>query len=307
MMNIREKIAKELHKPVRRNFPRLKVTLKGIDDLFQGDLVEMLPYSRENKGYRYILTLINCFSKLGFAIPLKTKQGKEVALALEPIFKQHKTANFQTDQGKEFFNSHVRTMLRKYNINHYATFSDLKASIVERYNKSLKNSLYKAFTINGKYKWLDLLPVIVKKYNNTKHRTTGMKPKDVTKKHEHLILGRINVKKSITKHIPKFKVNDFVRISKHKTIFKKGYLPNWTNEVFRILLVKHTTPVTYMLQDSKGNIVQGGFYEQELSKTETGNVYLVEKVLKRKGDKVLVRWLGFDKKDDTWIDKNNYL
>lgn len=106
---------------------------------------------------------------------------------------------------------------------------------------------------------------------------------------------------------PKFKVNDLVRISKHKTIFKKAYLPNWTNEVFKVLLVNRTTSITYILQDIKGNILQGGFYEPELNKSKTGDVYLVEKVLKRKGNQALVRWLGFNKSEDTWIDKKNLL
>lgn len=302
-MSIREKIARELHKPARRNFPRLKVTLKGLNDLFQADIIELIPYSRENKGFKYALTIINCFTKVGFALPLKSKQGKEVAQAIEPILKKYRPNNLQTDQGNEFFNSHVNKVLKKYNINHYHTFSEMKATIVERYNRSIKEKMWRAFSIQGNYRWLDLLPLLIKQYNNTVHRTTGMKPKDVTKKHEKTLLRRINLKKYHSSSNPKLKVNDFVRISKHKTVFKKGYLPNWTNEVFKILLVKRTKPVTYILQDSKGNVVQGGFYEHELSKSKTGNVYLVEKVLKRKGEKILVRWLGFDKKEDTWIDK----
>ena len=87
---------------------------------------------------------------------------------------------------------------------------------------------------------------------------------------------------------PKFSTGDRVRISKYKRVFKKGYLPNWTNEIFTIYAVKPTTPVTYILQDSKGVILKGGFYEQELSKSNTGNVYLIDKVLKVKGDKALV-------------------
>lgn len=298
-----EAVAAELHKPARRKYSRRKVTLKGIHDLYQADLVEMIPYADENKGMKYILTMINCFTKFAFAVPLKTKTGVDTARALEPILRKNKMKHFQTDQGKEWFNTHVKKLMVKYGINHYATFSDLKASIVERLNRTLKERMWRMFTASGKYEWLSILPEIVKAYNNTVHRTIGMKPKEVKRKHEKTILARLTTKPSVVK--PKFNVNDEVRISKYKKVFKKGYLPNWTNEVFRVYAVKPTTPVTYVLQDKKGQLLHGGFYEQEIKRSKTGDVYLVEKVLKRKGNKLLVRWAGFDKTSDTWVDKND--
>lgn len=92
-----------------------------------------------------------------------------------------------------------------------------------------------------------------------------------------------------------------VRISKYKQVFAKGYIPNWTNEVFTVFRVLPTTPVTYLLKDNKGELLQGGFYGHEMQLSKVGDVYLIEKILKRKNDKVLVRWLGFDKKHDSWI------
>lgn len=304
-MVTRVDIANELHRPAYRNFKRRKVYLKGPNDLYQADLVDMIPYSRVNKGYKYIMTMINCFTKVAFAVPLKSKAAKEVALALEPILFKHKFKNFQTDQGKEFFNSHVKALLDKYKINHYVTYSDLKASIVERFNRTLKGKMWKMFTVKGKYDWFGMLPKLVNEYNNSYHRTIGMKPKDVRRKHVKEILKRINRKINLAK--PKFKVNDKVRISKYKRTFQKGYLPNWTNEVFTVILVKKTDPVTYILQDSRGEILKGGFYEQEIKKSKTGDVYLIEKVLRKKGNKVLVRWAGFDKTYDSWIDKKHIL
>lgn len=305
-MDVRRAIANELHKPARKRFPRRRVTLKGINDLYQADLVEMQPYARINKGYRYIMTMINCFTKFAFAIPLKDKTGQEVAKAIEPILIKHKMKHFQTDQGTEWFNKYINGLMKKYNINHYATFSDLKASIVERLNRTLKERMWKEFTAKGTYEWLTLLPSIINKYNNSIHKTIGMKPKDVKQKNVKEILQRINKKKGV-KSRAKFKLGDVIRISKFKKVFAKGYLPNWTNEVFKIYAVKPTKPVTYILQDSKGEILNGGFYEQELSKSNTGDVYLVEKVLQRKGDQVKVRWLGFDRKHDSWLNKNDIL
>lgn len=146
-------------------------------DLFQGDIVEMVPYNCENKGYKYIMTVINLFSKLGFAVPLKSKLGEEVAQALEPILKQHHTKHFQTDQEKEFFNFILKKLLVfKNNINHYYTFSDLKASIVKRFNQTIIEKMWRAISMQGNYKWVDLLPIILKNYSKTIHRTIGIKP-----------------------------------------------------------------------------------------------------------------------------------
>jgi hypothetical protein len=294
-------IANELHRPARRNYPRRKVTLKGINDLYQADLVEMLPYSGVNKGYKYILTMINCLSKFAFAIPLKTKTGAEVAKALEPIFKKHKMSSLQSDGGKEFFNTNVARLTKKYKINHYSTYSDLKASIVERLNRTLKNKMWKEFTAQGSYKWLDLLPQIVKSYNNTKHRTTSMRPRDVRHKHVKNILKRINKPRNQKPNRQTYTIGDTVRISKVKMIFKKGYLPNWSDEIFTIHAIKPTIPVTYILKDSRGQILKGGFYAQEISKSHTGNVFMVERILRRKGNKVLIRWKGHNESHDSWI------
>lgn len=302
MSNVRKALADELHRPARRKYTRRKVTIKGVSDLYQADLVDMEAYSRENKGMRYILTMINCFTKFAFAIPLKSKSALDVARALEPILKKHRMKHLQTDQGKEFFNKRVDALMKTYGINLYSTYSELKASIVERFNRTLKEKMWKVFTERGTHEWISLLPNLINQYNNTVHSTIKMKPKDVKSKEDVEFIKTLLNKRDSKKHREsKFKVGDTVRISKFKKIFTKGYLPNWTNEVFKIYAIKPTKPVTFVLQDSNGEILKGGFYQEELSKSTTGDVYLVEKVLKRRGNKVLVRWLNFDKKADSWI------
>lgn len=311
-MDGRKSIVEELHKPIRRNFPRRSTVVKGIHDLYQADLVEMKPHSRINKGFKYILTVIDCFTKVASAIPLKNKSGPSITEAMKGVLQKigKRIKNLQTDDGKEFFNRDFSNLMKKNKINHYSSYSEKKAAIVERFNRTLKSSMYKKFSERGTYVWYDILPTLIKDYNDKKHRTIGMKPNQVNKANASTVLKRIkkSTKLLLDKKPPnKFSIGDSVRISKYKHIFTKGYLPNWTNEVFTVHRVQPTIPETYLLKDSKGEILQGGFYGHELLKSKTGNVYLVEKILRKRGNQLLVRWLGFDKSEDTWIDKKDLL
>lgn len=309
MSAIKKDIVNELHRSARVNFKRRKVIIRGLDDLFQADLVEMIPYAKINKNYRYILIVIDAFSKYVWAAPTKTKSGKEITGAMEKILKTNGRipTHLQTDMGREFYNKQFQELMKKYNINHYSSFSSKKSSIVERVNRTLKSMMYKTFSINGNFRWHDLLDKIVKKYNNTKHRTIGMKPIEVNKSNEKMLLNSVYSYPSITlsQSPPKFKLGDRVRISKYRSAFEKGYTPNWSNEIFTISKITYTDPITYLLTDSQGQDIKGCFYTEELLKVKHPDVYLVEKVLKRKGDKVYVKWLGFDSSKNSWISKDN--
>ena len=193
--------------------------------------------------------------------------------------------------------------MKKHNINMYSTYSILKASIVERLNRTIKTSIFKNFTINGNQNWTRDLQNLVAKYNDTIHSTIGMKPNRVTIADEKRLLNTVYLEtKSVGRS--KFKIGEKVRISKYKNLFEKGYTPNWTTEIFTIEKKQLTNPVTYLLVDSQGNSIKGGFYEHELQKTKHPDVFLVEKVLRRKGNKEFVKWLGFDVNNhNSWIDK----
>lgn len=298
-------LVNELHKPARKNFPRRRTIIKGLNDLWQIDLAEMRPYARENKGFKFIMVVINCFSKYMWTCPLKTKTGDAIVNSLMEILKKHPVPkNLQTDQGKEFFNAKFHDLMKKYKINHYNTFSVKKAAIAERAIRTLKVKLYKYFSLHGTYKWIDVLPKITQDYNNTKHRTTGYKPSEVDESNQKIILNRAYSYLKI-RGPQKFKVGDNVRISKAKCLFEKGYTPNWSTELFKISKINITNPVTYLLEDFQGNPISGAFYEEELQKTANPDIYLVEKVLKRKANKLFVKWLGLDSKQNSWIDKRN--
>lgn len=306
-MNTKRVLVKELHRQARKNFKRRRVVMKGIDDLWQADLVEMGNYSVHNNDFRYLLTLIDTFSKFAWVAPLKSKTSTDVAKAMEEIFKLGRIPkNLHTDDGKEFFNKLFKKLMEKYNINHYSTYSVMKASIVERFNRTLKGMMWKEFSYNGSYHWIDLYKELVDRYNKKFHRTIKMPPINVNSTNEKMLLDTVYNHPKIYK-IPKFHVGDFVRISKYKHIFEKGYTPNWTSEIFEIKSVRNTYPTTYILEDYQGNKIEGGFYNEELSKTRFPDTYLVENILKIKNDKAYVKWLGFSNQHNSWINKNEIL
>ena len=268
------------------------------------DLVEMIPYAKDNNGYKYMLTLIDCFSKKAYAVPLKDKTAKHVKIGMESILPDN-VKHLQTDEGNEFFNKDFNEFMKKRKITHYHTYSHLKASIVERFNRTIKTWMWEMFSAQGSYRWVDNLPKLINRYNNKVHRSIGMRPKDVNNKNSNAVLVKLMPKHSQNIK-PKIKVGDHVRISKYKHIFAKGYQPSWTTEVFKIHEVKKTKPVTYILKDETGQIIAGGFYEQELLKTNFKDVFLVEKVLKQKDGKSYVKWLGFPSSANSWV-KNSDL
>lgn len=170
----RRQVVKEIHRYARKHYPRRKYVMFGIADTLQADLIEMQPFFKMNRGHRYILIVIDVFSKVAYAEPLKDKTGVETTQAMERIIKNfyqhnphHKIKNLHTDEGKEFYNSTMARMLAKYKINHYSTFSPLKASIVERLIRTIKHKLYTEFTMQGNQKWLQTLPEVIDRYNNT--------------------------------------------------------------------------------------------------------------------------------------------
>ncbi|XP_043471971.1 uncharacterized protein LOC122504789 [Leptopilina heterotoma] len=165
--------------------------------------------------------------------------------------------------------------------------------------------MWPEFSLQGNYKWINLLPTLMSKYNNKKHRTIGMKPKDVTVEDTRELLRRIRKLRRIPLKRSKFKVGDRFRVSKYKNIFEKGYTPNWTTEIFTVDKVKSTKPVTYKLKDYQNQPIEGGFYEEELLKVQYPDVYLIEKVLKTRGNDVYVKWLGFDSLHNSWIKKSD--
>jgi transposase InsO family protein len=294
-----------LHKPVRRNFPRRKTYAKCINDLFQADLADMQQLSRYNDGYSFILTCIDVLTKRAFAIPLKNKRGSSVAVAFEMIFAEATPLMLQTDRGTEFLNSQVQDVFRKFKINHYWSMNqEIKAACVERFNRTLKTRMFRYLTHHRTNRWIDVLDDLIRSYNASFHRSIGMAPNEVTSANEDIVIRRLYPKKPTPQW--KYVIGDKVRISKYKHVFEKGYLRNWTDEIFTIAERYPTHPVTYGLKDLAGEEIKGKFYEPELQKViKTDDVYEVEKVLKtrkRNGTvEFYVKWKGYPTSFNSWV------
>ena len=188
--------------------------------------------------------------------------------------------------------------LKDNDIDMYSTNNEGKSVIAERFITTSKNKVYKYMNSVSKNVYIDKLDDIVKKYNNTYHTSIEVKPIDVKDN------TYIDFKKEVNDKNPKFKVGDHVSISKYKDIFAKGYMPNWSEEVFIIKKIKNAVPWTYVINDLNGKEIIGTFYENGLQATNQQE-FKVEKVFKRKGDKLYAKWKGYDNSFNSWVDKKD--
>ena len=154
----------------------------------------------------------------------------------------------------------MKSWLEKNDIEMYSTHNEGRSAVAEIFIRALKKEIYKYMTSISKNVYIDKLDDIVNKYNNTYHSTIKMKPVDVKSN------TYIDSSKEINDKDPKFKIGDIVRISKYKNIFAKGYVPNWSEEVFVIKKVKSTVPWTYVISDLKEDKIVGTFYEKSCKK-----------------------------------------
>ena len=201
--------------------------------------------SKYNKGIRYLLCVIDLFSRYAWLIPLKNKKRETIVEGFQKILNSsnRKPNKIWVDHGSEFYNNKFKSFLKENEIEMYSTFNGGKSVVAERFIKTLKNKIYKHMTTTGKNVYFNDLDDIVKKYNNTVHSSTKMKPKDVPDD------SFVEYSEETNKKSPKFKVGDNVRISKYKNIFAKGYTPNWSEEVFVVNKVQNTVPWTYLIND----------------------------------------------------------
>ena len=299
-----------LHKPTRR--PKLfrRIYTKGIGYLYQIDLVDMSTYSSLNDGFNWLITGIDTFSKKAWVFPIKNKKGVTITAALQTLLRKNRPLKIEFDQGTEFYNTHFLGLLRKLKIKWYSTYSERKNAIVERFNRTLKTRMFRAFTARGSHKWIDIVQDLVSGYNKTKHRSIGFAPDDVNKSNEKVVRKKLFPEKNKKLQKPKFKINDTVRITRKKSIFQKGYEQTYSYEVFEVDEVKNTYPITYGLRDYKGEEIKGSFYANEIQLVDkSDDIWPIERIVttrKRRGiTEYLVKFLGYSNEANTWITQSD--
>ena len=310
---LRGQDAHTLHKPVRYNYPRNRVIVEGIDHQWDVDLMDMINLSKYNDGFAYVLIAIDVFSRYAWTVTLKTKRGKEVKEGIESLFSQgRKPALFRTDPGGEFVNKTLEKYLKDEDVVHVVTTSDKKANYVERLIRTIKAKMFRYFTQKQTYKYVDVMDEMVYSYNNTFHRTIKMTPAMVNHDNEEKLWKRQYVfplmRKPPVKKRFKFSMGDDVRISHTRHPFTRDYKERWTGEIFKVTSrrMRENLPI-YVLKDWNGDDIKGTFYQEELEKVTVNEntAYKIEKVLKKrkvKGEEqVLVRWLHWPPKFDSWI------
>ena len=235
-----QQLAEELHNPIIKKFEKRKLHAAFKDNIWGVDLADMQLLNRYNKGIRFLLCVIDIFSKYAWVVPLKDKKNVSIVTAFQSILKQSniKPNKIWVDKGSEFYNASFKKWLQDNDIVMDSTINEGKSVVAERFIRRLKSKIYKHMTSISKNVYINKLNDIVDEYNNTYHTTIKMKPIDVKDN------TYINTDKEINNKNPKFKVGDRVRISKYKNIFAKGYTLNWSEEVFVIKKVKNTVPWT---------------------------------------------------------------
>lgn len=305
-----------LHKTPRRRFARRKTIVSGMNEQWQCDLIDLSRLKQQNGGMTFVLTAIDVFSKVGCAIPLKNKTSTSMIKALSSAFKKSKSGpprTLQTDKGSEFTNRNVQAYLKKRGVKHFVSENEeIKCAIVERWNRTLKERLWRYFTKHNTRHYVRVLPDLVEAYNNSYHRSIGMAPSEVNVENQEQVWQRLYGDLSCRdkagtpqKGARPLRVGDTVRISKSRRQFKKGYLPSWTTETFKVTQVLKTTPVTYRLEDRNREAIAGSFYAKELQYVvePADKLYKIEKVLSRRGNRALVRWEGYPPSFDSWVER----
>lgn len=311
---LKSQIPYTVHKDIRKNFKRNRVVLTRINETFFTDLVDMQQFASENDGYKYIITIIDGFSKFAWARALRSKSYKEVIGAFSAVFKQRQPENVSSDAGSEFNNKYFKTFLKERDINFYVMRdSRTKCPVIERFNRTIKERMFRFFTKQGNHRYIDILDDLLVGYNNSVHRTIRMKPIDVVPANEKQLFFNTYGVQSIhdiykENKVPRNDPGENVRVQKELLPFRKGYLPKWSEEIFTInrSYAKPNAP-TYSLKDKLDRDIVGQFYPEEIQTVEnpSDSFYRIDKILKTKGTgsnkKHLIRWLGYSPEFDSWI------
>ncbi|KAL3077782.1 hypothetical protein niasHS_011585 [Heterodera schachtii] len=281
-----------LHRQAKRRYRRLPTLAPGLHTEWQADLAIFDRLANQNRGYSYLLVCIDTLSRQVFVEPVKTKTSANMIIAFGRIFKRSKYIPWKvlTDQGKEFTARAVQQFFRTNDVEHFCmlTSPQFHAGMAERANRSIKERLYRYFTERNTYKWIGVVQDIVRAINHSPNSTIGMCPADVNFKNAEALRQKLhNAAENVVRRQPRYRVGDRVRIEKYKHVFKKGYLPRFTNELFTVAEVHpERSPVVYRLRDDHNEIISGTVEQQFVQiEWQTGNTarrWAREEYIKRK-------------------------
>lgn len=304
---LQSKLTYTLNKPVVRKFKRLKTIAAGVGTEWQADLMVFNAIARENDGYKYLLVVVDVFSRFLYLEGVKSKKADDMQKAFENIFKRSKFKAWRvtTDQGGEFCSKQMRAFWKKHDIQKAEshTHPTLHATIAERFNRTVRERLKRYFNEYATLRWIDAIQDIAYALNHSVHSTLGVRPVDVTPKNADKLWKRLYAKQKIEK--PKFQVGQHVRVENTRGPFSK-HQANFSDEVFVVdRVLANYSPVVYSLKDMQGEKIKGYFYSQELCVVSPETRYRVESVLRtrvRNGEKeYFVRWMGFPENHNQWI------
>ena len=192
--------------------------MNSIDEIWAADLIDMQAFSKDNNGIKYLLTVIDIFSKFLCIVPLKRKTGQEVANSFSGILKERRPSKPWVDRGREFYNKDVQKLVELY-----STESEEKSCVIERFNRTIKEKMFKYFSVNNTRKYVDVLDLLVDQYNNTIHSSIKMTPKEASRKeNENKVWKNLYPEFGGKTLAPKFSIGDNVRIKQKKILFDKG-------------------------------------------------------------------------------------
>ena len=312
------KLEYSLYKDARKTWNRNRIFVSQIDEQWECDLLDVNYDSRKNKGIRYLLVIIDVFSKYLFVKPLKNKKADFLVKAFEEVFKESGRIpkKIRTDRGLEFENRKFRKMCDDNNIIFFtSTNQTIKCSVVERVNRTLRSRIERA-KFHNKGVYYNILQDIVDSYNRSMHRTIGMPPSSVSKSDEPVIFEKMYDAKNMLELFSrkqnkiKFKPGDDVRQKYDLKPLEKSYLQKWTDIVYKVDKVINKLFKPQYIVSLDGSQFERRFYPEELQKVKIDNnsLYLVEKVLghrtRNNRSEVLVKWRGYPKKYNEWIPKD---
>ena len=258
-----------IHFPYRDKFPRNQIVSKYVNHMWHMDLIEVKSY-KSNDNIKYLLTVIDNLSKKAYVQPLLNKQGETVKKAILRILNnsRSKPLILVSDMGTEFTNQSLKRYLRWRKIKHLVQRDRSKASVIERFNRTLKNKLFRYMTANNTERFIDVLQNIVGSYNNSVHSRTKFTPNQVNVENERQVFQNLYRLRKIQEK-NSFQVGDYVRVVLVRGKFDKGYEKNYSSEIFRVYKVYKTSPYfRYRIKDRKGNIIRGSYYSKELFKVK---------------------------------------